>query len=377
MISSSKKSKSQIVSSKTFRRDIKQPNSQIKSVKSPKKNPADKLISEISDNNELAHIVKILSKLSKDRTKLEIRFLVSHFSENFNFFKNLKANNEMERLEAIMSVIKIERYETDHRIIKYGEDGEKFYIILKGKTRALKPVTVEKNMTAKEYIKCLNHIKFVELDESKLKRYEENNRNLINYSLLKNSNYNISYITIDLEYNKVFRVEEEKIIGFRKEGDEFGEVALINKVPRTATMIADGECFLAVLEKNDYNRILKEMEDNKNQELMQEIRANYLIFRNWGKRYFLKLIMHLKKVNFSSGTILYKQNDNSDSFFLTTKGQFEICSVVDINNSESFIDYINTPNKKSIFKLIQSVKTQIPDKEFNQIIDKIGNLLII
>ena len=283
----------------------------------------------------------------------------------------------MERLEAIMSVIKIERYETDHRIIKYGEDGEKFYIILKGKTRALKPVTVEKNMTAKEYIKCLNHIKFVELDESKLKRYEENNRNLINYSLLKNSNYNISYITIDLEYNKVFRVEEEKIIGFRKEGDEFGEVALINKVPRTATMIADGECFLAVLEKNDYNRILKEMEDNKNQELMQEIRANYLIFRNWGKRYFLKLIMHLKKVNFSSGTILYKQNDNSDSFFLTTKGQFEICSVVDINNSESFIDYINTPNKKSIFKLIQSVKTQIPDKEFNQIIDKIGNLLII
>ena len=142
-------------------------------------------------------------------------------------------------------------------------------------------------------------------------------------------------------------------------------------------MIADGECFLAVLEKNDYNRILKEMEDNKNQELMQEIRANYLIFRNWGKRYFLKLIMHLKKVNFSSGTILYKQNDNSDSFFLTTKGQFEICSVVDINNSESFIDYINTPNKKSIFKLIQSVKTQIPDKEFNQIIDKIGNLLII
>lgn len=41
-----------------------------------------------------------------------------------------------------------------------------------------------------------------------------------------------------------------------KEGDSFGEMALINEAPRLATIVCESQCIMGVLSKNDFKNIL-------------------------------------------------------------------------------------------------------------------------
>jgi len=46
-------------------------------------------------------------------------------------------------------------------------------------------------------------------------------------------------------------------------GETFGELALMNNRPRLATIIADSVTHLAILRKQEYNKILKRSEESK------------------------------------------------------------------------------------------------------------------
>ena len=45
-----------------------------------------------------------------------------------------------------------------------------------------------------------------------------------------------------------------------KYGDTFGELALINDAPRSATVTSIGQSELAVLNRNDYEKIIKKVD---------------------------------------------------------------------------------------------------------------------
>ena len=51
-------------------------------------------------------------------------------------------------------------------------------------------------------------------------------------------------------------------------GQSFGELALINDQPRASTVVCLSDCFFAVLEKSDYLRVLKRIE---NKHLMKKV----------------------------------------------------------------------------------------------------------
>lgn len=46
-------------------------------------------------------------------------------------------------------------------------------------------------------------------------------------------------------------------------GESFGELALINNRPRLASLISDTFTHVAILRKNEYNKILKRSEESK------------------------------------------------------------------------------------------------------------------
>jgi len=343
---------------------------------SPDVNKA-KIVNIIPESNEFSHVVKVLSKQPKDRTKADLRFLATFFSDKYNFFKKLKAENDIERIEALLSMFQIERHENGNDIIRCGDVGQKFYIIIKGKLSIYVPNTIEKEMKARDYIKRIHFIKYFEHNDAKFKRYEEYNRNLINYSLLKACNYNTANIKFDVDYKKVFKIEEDKLIGTINEGEEFGEVALTEKGPSEITIKSEGDCIFAVLERFDYNRIQKQIEDKKYNDMLEDLRTNYIMFRNWSKRCLMKLMVHIKKLNLTIGQTLYEQNTNSDSIILTINGQYEVFCNIDINNSESFVDFINNLNRNSIFKYFQNSKTQVSEKEYLEFLEKFGISYVI
>ena len=55
------------------------------------------------------------------------------------------------------------------------------------------------------------------------------------------------------------KLEWEIEIAQLSTGSSFGELALINNEPRKATIICLTDCFFAVLDKHDYNKVLQKM----------------------------------------------------------------------------------------------------------------------
>ena len=53
------------------------------------------------------------------------------------------------------------------------------------------------------------------------------------------------------------------IVASLSEGDDFGKLSLVNKSPRSATIITkENNCHFLRVEKDDFNRILKDVEAN-------------------------------------------------------------------------------------------------------------------
>ena len=85
----------------------------------------------------------------------------------------------MSKSEKIVSVLNLEKYNPNQYIMKFGEEGDKFYIVLKGKGALYKPIYNRKEMTLQKYSDIMYDIKYHELDKLKYDRMIEKNNHLI------------------------------------------------------------------------------------------------------------------------------------------------------------------------------------------------------
>lgn len=58
-------------------------------------------------------------------------------------------------------------------------------------------------------------------------------------------------------------IQGKGIVSTLNEGDDFGKLSLVNKTPRSATIITkENNCHFLRVDKDDFNRILKDVEAN-------------------------------------------------------------------------------------------------------------------
>ena len=100
------------------------------SKKSPKKKKNDEKIKKKTSED---HIIEVLKKEKHQRTKLEIKYITNILSEKIDYFKKLKDDGQISKSEKIVSVLNLEKYNPNQYTMKFGEKGDKFYIILTGK----------------------------------------------------------------------------------------------------------------------------------------------------------------------------------------------------------------------------------------------------
>lgn len=136
---------------------------------------------------------------------------------------------------AVVSALTLESFQKNQKIITIGDDGDKFYILLKGTVGVYKPKLVDKLMTAKEFIYYLHYIKYTENDDKKLKRVEDANYDRANILKIKVFNYDFNQIGGDSTNKKNYCIEEDQKLNEKTEGDEFGEIALLQRVKRYFT----------------------------------------------------------------------------------------------------------------------------------------------
>ena len=287
---------------------------------------------------ELNSIIKLL-KLEKDkRIKADIIKIKDYLCTHIDYFKNLLEQSEEKLLKLIPS-LNYEVFKTNERIMNFGEEGDKCYILLKGKVGIYKPFPITKQMTLRAYVEYLVHIRDIEKDMQKFDRILNYNSKIDKFKLISQG---FDYTKIPRSSHPIsIMLEEERELGQGKPGSSFGEMALIKNEPRNASIIALERCSMISIEKNSYTKIVKDIEEQRINKELASFKQNYPIFRYWSNSKCFRLITGFITEYYNKGDYIYKQNDIPDSIYFVKEGILEVLAEYNFSWYEKFVDYIH------------------------------------
>lgn len=102
-------------------------------------------------------------------------------------------------------------------------------------------------------------------------------------------------------------------------GDVFGELALLYNAPRAATIKAESDGLLWVLDRNTFNHIVKDASQKKRQKY-EDFLQTVPILQNMDHYERSKLADAVKDIKFSQGDVIIKQGAAGDAFYILVDG---------------------------------------------------------
>lgn len=115
-------------------------------------------------------------------------------------------------------------------------------------------------------------------------------------------------------------------------GSSFGELALENSKPRSASAICKTTCHLLVLSKLDYSRLMQRIVADKKHE-MTEFLHSLPMFFNINRLLLAKLTYNITEKTFKRGQFLCREGDCPKEIFIVYKGECKLCKSVKKNIS--------------------------------------------
>ena len=287
------------------------------------------------------YVFIILEKNPKNRKEKEIQIISDYLSHNYQYFQNIKNESQL-KMENLAKVVRLKIFYPGEEIIRYGEMGDKFYIVMEGKVQIYKPKYEEVQMTPNDFIKYMNNIKSKENDEDKYYRLKEYNKNR-NFDLDKFTKY--SHNIDIMNTNRDVYIETLECMGSYGEGFSFGELALIRNEKRNATIKSsieeDNKCtILLSIGKESYNKALREYQDKKLTKDIENFVRAYPFCKNLTREKMISLFNCLNKINLEKGEYLFHQNDEDTNLYFITKGKFEVYTRISLNWLNKFMEYV-------------------------------------
>jgi CRP-like cAMP-binding protein len=120
----------------------------------------------------------------------------------------------------------------------------------------------------------------------------------------------------------------ERTVALLSVGDCFGEIALLENIPRTATVIATTSVSLLKLERRHFEQFLAALPIEKNK-ITDQIRHGKLLmsiplFSYLSPEQFSFLITRSSVERFVKGEVIFEQGDNGDKMYIIKDGQVTI-----------------------------------------------------
>lgn len=134
-----------------------------------------------------------------------------------------------------------------------------------------------------------------------------------------------------------------KAINTLGEGDYFGEIALIFRINRTASIIAMEDAHLFYLSADDYKLIFNSQINN----IIKKVDFGVRVFPNLSRKMVMKFCYLLEEKAFQHGEIIYKEGDKPDALYLVKSGQVQISRLIE---AESPAKHGMMMKKKSHFR---------------------------
>ncbi|OMJ96007.1 hypothetical protein SteCoe_382 [Stentor coeruleus] len=216
-------------------------------------------------DSKLSILKAILSKDKTDRDATDLR-AISSLIANVKFFESLK--HFKSTFKEVCINLTYEFFEKSKYIFREGEYGDKFFILIQGEAGVL--ITIK-----------------------------EKGENII-----------------------------KEVLVYR-DGAGFGELALTDRKPRAASILAKSDCHLAVLDKQSYNRILASLLKQKRMEFIDFLQTQAL-FKTWTRGSLLKLSYCFEEKTYKKGRIIYMEDQIMDYLYLLREGEVKISKNIKI-----------------------------------------------
>lgn len=333
-------------------------------------------------SNPLEVCIEALKFPLEERDENTTKCILPYLQTLPSFTEAIKTASSSKIFEEIMEKIslhmKYEKIKKDRVVIKNGDIGDSFYLILNGKISFLAPKITKCYLNEEEFIFYLlklrnnNEIEmlksaislnskiFIDIDEdfdswilSTLYDYENpqnmdkkfseelyeqliKTRKLIQ---LNNDRYNEGsinpnlYIQMNKIENEDLPAKERRLVSVQsyfwintfEAGQTFGHIALESRSSkRTATAISLTDCDLGIIKKEDYLSFLKEINEKTRKNLTSLV-FSYNIFHSLTKSRFESKYSHMfKYVKFERNEAILSEKEKVDDIILARDGEFEI-----------------------------------------------------
>ena len=135
----------------------------------------------------------------------------------------------------------------------------------------------------------------------------------------------------------------EKTVGTLSTGDSFGETALLEGVVRTASIIATTSVAVFEISRSAFEKFLASNAENR-EKLTSKIRLGKMllaspVFSFMNQKQTAFLIKNLRQEKIKSGTVIFRQGDEGDRFYLVNEGEIHLERV---DNSVKTLDIVLT-----------------------------------
>ena len=327
-----------------------------------------RLTSKMENNFEInkEYVFNYLSKSTDTRTNQENTLIAEYLSEHYQYFKKLKSKDSQLKVEKITKVCRIEKFLPGESIIKFGEVGDKFYIVLEGIVEVYTPRYIEKEMYPSEFIKLLLITKDIQCDELKYKRMKT--KNDFFFGGIKD----LTTIDPNLYFMKNmhnFLIEDEEKRGEYSEGFAFGEIALINKTVRNATIKSKTNSILLTIEKDDYNKAIYEFQRKALSKELENFSKKFSFFQNFSGENILQIYNFFGQKTLYRGEYLYKQNEDSDLIYVLVSGTLSMYCIISFSWLNDYLSYLDYSEKGVLQYILKTRNAKI--NELLKIMSKI------
>lgn len=373
------------------------------------------------DSDETSRVFKVPVK---SRLQSHVETLMRLTQDNHFFQKITAEHNSVDIHKECCQVMTLEEYGQGDIILNFGEDGDKFYIILSGQVSVMIPVKKKVKLTQKQ----LEKMKSMKDDSSNSsdssdesekseevfqKTYKKNTpgrrlgiamNGVVSASeiiqKLRNEDKILSKIQegvnplIEKEETTIVKLFKEKLLKEKNDllkiikeaeeefieieidkleevhklgkGDSFGELALMSDRPRAATIVAISDTRLLVLRKSQFKQILGVISERKQNAKIKALKSSPY-FLSWSKNSLSKISFYFHSHSFSHKQELFAEGQKTTGIYFIREGEFTLSKKIAIKNSPTF-DYFakdsgkNTQKKIKLPRLVTDIKVVIKGK---------------
>ncbi|CDW81320.1 UNKNOWN [Stylonychia lemnae] len=285
-------------------------------------------------NRNFENLVDLLQKPCCDRKDSDLMLIKTYLkTKQLQLFKQ---NDKLAEYgeDTINQMIKAFRYqflEGNQFLFQYGDKASTLYIIIKGSVDVRVPQDIQIEMHPSEYEEFVTKNEKYIIDES------PNNDQIMNdYFYYLNhpkpakpqnqkeptNKYSALKIQTQPYKTQTFSFRFQQYVTTLRQGNSFGELALMYGKNRSATIETAEDTHFVTLEKKDYKKVLMEADEKKMTEELKYIRQ-FAILGQMTRITLHKLYLEINIMKFKRGQLVYKEGDPMTHMYLIKIGDFE------------------------------------------------------